>query len=315
MISKHLESIAQKLGLNRGDESVFGETNGQAVQISYEKKGRSRFYYVRMLAKGLDPSFFEGHETWLASTAIKARQLKTEEAPAGSQHRTLLWGPLSFPFKDTSAQKIPPGLEVLSARIKERLGSSSRVCSYCSSSSGENMLLNNRVTVMCSSCLSRKETEHRSASKTFDEMRPNYLSGAFAGFFGSLIGAGIWLAAIGFTQKDHLMLSLLAGFLCGWLYRKASLKVDLVGKMLIIVLTLAGFFFAQVLQIFYAIHQHHQVWDFAGALRASLDSFSGLSSFEKVRGYLFPIIGAVYAGFFLFPKDSLLFKIERGTSA
>lgn len=314
MISKHLESIAQKLKLKRSSDSVFGDVHGQPTQVSFEKVGRNQFYYARLLSRRMDPGFVESLKTTLpADTKIKLRQLKVENGVQQTTCQMLTWGPMAYPFKDKASEEIPPGVEFLASRMKDRFGASSENCSYCNAESRDLVLLNNRPLVICPSCLNKKEHEFRTQQLAFEELRPNYLLGALAGFAGSVVGATLWVAAIVATSKDYLLLSILAGFLCGWLYKKASKKIDNLGRVLIFAITLAGFFAAQVLHIAYLVHEEQGLWDLVGSLNAYLLHLQTEAvPFEVLMTYLFPILGAAYAVFFVFPKDRIEFVVERG---
>jgi uncharacterized membrane protein YeaQ/YmgE (transglycosylase-associated protein family) len=317
MISKHLEAIAQKLNLKRSSDSVFGDIHGQPTQVSFEKVGRNQFYYVRFLSRRMDPSFVESLKTTLpGDSKIKLRQLKVESGVQQTACQMLTWGPMAYPFKDKASEEIPPGVEFLASRMKDRFGSSSETCSYCNAETKDLVLLNNRPLVICPSCLNKKEHEFRTQQTAFEELRPNYLLGALAGFAGSVVGATLWVGAIVATQKDYLLLSILAGFLCGWLYKKVAKKIDHLGRALIFAITLAGFFTAQVLHIAYLVHEEQGTWDLAGSFSAYLLHLQTEAvPMDVLMAYLFPILGAAYAVFFVFPKDSMEFVVDRGNAA
>jgi hypothetical protein len=314
MVTKHLESIAQKLSLKRSSDAIFGDVHGQPTQVSFEKVGRNQFYYVRLLSRRMDPSFVESLKTTLpGDSKIKLRQLKVENGVHQSSCQLLTWGPINYAFKDKAAEEIPPAVEFLASRMKDRFGSSSENCSYCNAETRDLVLLNNRPLVICASCLNKKEHEFRTQQAAFEELRPNYLLGALAGFAGSVVGATLWVGAIVATSKDYLLLSILAGFLCGWLYKKAAKKVDHLGRALIFAITLAGFFTAQVLHIAYLVHEEQGIWDIAGSFSAYLLHLqTEAAPMDVLMAYLFPILGAAYAVFFVFPKDRIEFAIERG---
>ena len=315
-MNKKLVNIAQKLHLKQSAASIWGEIDQTFVQVfALQDNGTSYniFFHLNHLISDL-PEKIAAHPS--LENKFKAKNFSWDPSEdQGKKVYRLIYEGLSFGLKDKSEEFIPKLIQAFNEVVPTSEKNLSGICeqaegnTICSKKYDKPRVINNLLSFYCATCIDHLQRQVGDAQKELADLSPSYLKGAVFGFAGALAGAALWLAPIIFLQRDFLILSIASGFACGYLYGMGAGKIDHVGKGLIFVLTLLGFFMINCLHISYLVYQQTQAFDLVYVVTAYTQNLIAEPGAAFVD-YLFPLIGAVYT-VFTTQTDSIDLVIEE----
>ena len=302
-----IADLSKEFKLKTGEVSVFGQYKDQIMQIlDLGDEGYTLFFILN----DNDPQVIEK-----IGESEKFKELKLNKdflvIDPGDNGTLLIYSNILYKNHEKQKEMIPQVINALTDELSKAQGSVEFKCDDCRKDISENILINNVVTQKCDNCLSSLKLKVEVEKRQFENLSPNYLVGSILGLAGSLLMGLVWIAIIIFANKDYLILTILMGIACGYMYKFGSKKIDNPGRALIFLLTLSGAFLSNVVAVMYYAYKGSGQIIFLESFNYYFANLTKTGLGDFFLAYLFPMIGAGYA-VYTFKNDSVEFLVEKG---
>jgi len=296
---------ATKAGMG-GESLAAGTLQGFLVAASWTRRGNQAGVYCLVRFK---PDSWTGGPEALRTAASESRELmealNKKKVPGallkglelGPDGFLLFWPYSFFTPKPDRVLAILRALTALAARYAQPIGGT---CEDCGTQSGVQTMLADWIPVsVCRGCQLRQDAEAQQEEEAYARLEPNPVLGITYGLGMAFALALAWGGVAFVINRIFVLGGILIGFSIAWAINKGMGKVNLVGRALTVLLTLASVFAGDYVFILLSSAKH---------LDRTLDldlAFSVANRFLEIEfseasGYLSLLFALIGAGYILY---------------
>jgi len=159
----------------------------------------------------------------------------------------LLWR-RTFAFRTPKAAEIQTWVDTLvSAVAKATPGFNGRCESCATGSARQYVVIDGLPSMICSTCLERLKADGEMADRAYEMKEARHLPGATFALLAAVVGAVLWAGIAAITQRIFAMAAIGIGALVAWAYRAGAERVDVAGRVIAAILTVASVVMGEIL--------------------------------------------------------------------
>ncbi|MBI2175039.1 MAG: hypothetical protein HYU33_07570, partial [Candidatus Omnitrophica bacterium] len=193
-------------------------------------------------------------EPGLASMLPKGQRKRGQALEVSES--SIVWKDLSMRWALPKVAVFRDWVERLTQALSQTVSPFSGQCENCRTSRVDSFVLFEGVPVyLCGGCQEKYTTEANVAEHSYQNIEANYFFGTVFAAAAAIIGAIGWAALAILTGRVFALVAIGIAFLVALSYLKGAKKVDMLGRILAVLLTLGGVVLGEVLFYAQAVHK------------------------------------------------------------
>jgi len=159
----------------------------------------------------------------------------------------LMWR-RTFAFRTPKPAEVQSWVDTLMTAIASMTPVFNGRCETCATgTTRQYVVVDNLPAMICSTCLQRMQVEGEMADRAYDMKEARHLPGATLALLAAVAGAGAWAGIAALTDRIFALAGIGIGALVAWAYRIGADRVDVAGRIIAAVLTVASVMMGEVL--------------------------------------------------------------------
>lgn len=305
MADEFMAQLAQLTGLQHyprqgpfglKDGAVIGERNGYLIAIGPRKENKNR---IGMLIR-----FQNLDQPDMLKTAVSQDQTiqkamgegifkaKMSDVQFGNDFLVFDWGSTRRPKAENVAALASAFADVVRHVAPKFEGR----CETCRGSQAEMLLADGVPSYYCASCLEKVQQDLNTAAMAYEALPTNFVKGTIYGVAAALAGSIAWGVVAYLLNRIFALGAIGIGGLVGVAVSKGMGKVNLGGKVLTVVLTLASVLFGDAIFFALSVMKEQSIPFSMDLLVAVMTAMPELEAEDPVS-LVFALIGAGYVLF------------------
>ena len=223
---------------------------------------------------------------------------------------SLLWH-RKFAFRTPNATQLQTWVDALVESLARATPTFSGKCETCGTAQvNQHVVVDGLPMMLCSTCQQKLRLEGEMAERAYEMIEINHVNGLALAFAAAILGAAAWTAVAVLTHRIFAMGAIGIGVLVAFAYKRGAGRVDLLGRVIAALLTLASVMLGQVGFYTWAVQQRFPElgYNLGVGFRAYLYTWAHRPA-EEIVPVFFGLIGAWVATKAL-EKPQLAHKIE-----
>jgi len=305
--------VAKKAGFN-GESFAVGDLQGFLVTAAWTRKGNQAGVSIHVRFKSQS---WSGGPEGLRTAAAESQELKEvlrkKKVPAsllkalvqGPDSIGLFWRYSFFAPKPSTVLGILRALTGIAARFAQPIAGT---CESCGASSGVEVMLADWIPVsVCSNCRLRQDAEAQRQEEEYTRLESNAVLGIAFGVGAALVLGALWGGIAFGIHRIFAYGAILIGIAIAWAINKGMGKVNLLGRVLTVLLTLGSVFWGDYVCILLSSAKHLDTSIGFGLATAVAQHFFEIE-FSEGSGFLSLLFGLIGAGYVLYSNRPPKFR-------
>jgi hypothetical protein len=147
----------------------------------------------------------------------------------------------AFPWRSPNPSRVSAWVDALIDAVARATAPFDGRCETCATGTARSyVLVDDLPVMMCTACQQRLRTEGEMAERSYDLKEARHVNGAALAVVAALVGGVVWSALAALTERIFAAAAIGIGALVAFGYRMGAGRVDVAGRVIAAVLTLAS---------------------------------------------------------------------------